>query len=105
MSRSFAIVLLALAVTLAGGPKTANAHERNTLVPRGHSEYKPSPIPDRVMLTLTEIPENSQSVNWRTNGRVEKSIAQITEAHGRPGLHLTARTVEGTHQEIKSENG
>lgn len=84
---------------------SASAHESNTLVPRGHDEYTPSPMPDRIMLMLTEQPHNSQTVNWRTNGRVEKSIAQITEAHGRPGLHLSAELVEGKHQEIKTQNG
>jgi len=83
----------------------ALSHEKNTLVPKGHQHYTPSPIPDRVMLTVTETPYDSQSVNWRTNARVEKSVAQITEAHGRPGLHLTAQTIEGTHQPIESENG
>lgn len=105
MSGYFSVLSLILSLSLAGGVATVSAHERNTLVPRGHSEYTPSPIPDRVMLTLTETPHNSQSVNWRTNGDVKQSIAQITEAHGRPGLHLTAETVEGAHQGIKTENG
>jgi len=87
------------------GLELAHAHERNTLVPHGHTEYAPGPIPDRVMLMLTSTPYNSQTVNWRTNGSVPKSIAQITKAHGRPGLHLTAETLEGNQQFVKTENG
>ncbi len=86
-------------------PSMAFAHEQNTLVPHGHDEYIPSPIPDRVILTLTESPHKSQMVNWRTNDRVERSIAQITKAHGKPGLHLTAKAIEGEHQLIQTENG
>lgn len=93
------------ALALVFATTTALAHERNTLIPRGHSEYTPSPIPDRVMLMLTASPHSSQAVNWRTNANVDQSIAQIALADGRPGLHLEARTVEGEHQAVKTENG
>lgn len=105
MSRTFSIISLVFSLVLVFQASDALSHERNTLVPRGHAHYTPSPIPDRVMLTLTETPHISQSVNWRTNGRVEESIAQITVAHGRPGLHLTAQTIEGKHESVKTENG
>ena len=92
-----------LVLMVAGMP--AVAHDRNTLVPRGHDAYTPSPIPDRVMLMLTAEPHNSQSVNWRTTAEVEQSIAQITRADGRPGLHLKAQSIEGQYQSVKTENG
>lgn len=96
---------ICLMVIFLIGHSMAFAHERNTLVPRGHSEYIPSPIPDRVMLTLTATPHNSQTVNWRTSDGVERSIAQITKAHGRPGLHLSAQTIQGNHEVVQTENG
>ena len=81
------------------------AHEGNTLVPEGHDHYKPSPIPDRVILMLTPTPQSSQTVNWRTNDRVTRSVAQITKALPTPGLHLNAATVDGQFQAVNSENG
>lgn len=98
-------LIVALILLNAICANTSLAHDGNTLVPDGYDAYSAGPIPDRVILMLTPTPHTSQAVNWRTNGRVHESLAQITPATGTPGLHLSARLVSGTHQAISSENG
>lgn len=96
-----ALVLLGVAGTSAGAEDEA----RNTLVPHGQHPYRPSGIPDRVILTITETPESSQIVNWRTAPGVDVSEAQIAVATASVGLHLDATTVVGTQRALLSENG
>lgn len=105
MSRFLSIFSLILSLLIVFPVPDAFSHEKNTLVPKGHQHYTPSPIPDRVILTMTETPTTSQTVNWRTNSNVQTSVAQITEALGTPGLHLSAHLVDGQPQSITSENG
>lgn len=95
-------VLVALLALL---PLLAAAQSRNTLVPPGHLQYAPGPIPDRVVLVLTQNPADSQTVNWRTNYAVEEARAQITEADDSPGLHLTAREAVGDTLARTSDSG
>ncbi|MFI6763396.1 fibronectin type III domain-containing protein [Micromonospora sp. NPDC050417] len=42
--------------------------------------YKPSPMPDRVILTPTATPATSQKVTWRAEASAEWAQAQILEA-------------------------
>ncbi|MEE4640005.1 MAG: fibronectin type III domain-containing protein [Wenzhouxiangella sp.] len=81
------------------------ADSLNTLVPPGHLQSAPGPIPDRVVLVLTQNPADSQTVNWRTNYAVEEARAQITVADDGPGLHLTAREAVGDTLARTSDSG
>ncbi|MEZ6045614.1 MAG: hypothetical protein R3C11_08570 [Planctomycetaceae bacterium] len=42
------------------------------LVPAGHV-WKPSAVPDRIVLSWKENPSNSQAVNWRTDLSVHRA--------------------------------
>ncbi len=100
---ALASAFMVLALLTAGG---LEAHEqRNTLVPRGELRYVASSDPDRVVLVLDQRPAHSQTVNWRTSFAAEQAVAQVTEAHDSPGLHLTARTVTGTTRPRTTDNG
>lgn len=96
-----------LGAFFAGLPaETVFAHEpRNTLVPVGETRYRASSDPDRVILVMDQRPARSQTVNWRTSHAVGEAVAQITEAHDTPGLHLTAREVQGTTRPRITDNG
>lgn len=92
-------MLLLLAVCAAGDD------DRNTLLPKGHSRYRPDAVPDRIVLVITEDPAHSQTVNWRTGRGMAVAEAQITRAADTPGLHLTAGTVRGLTRRELGENG
>lgn len=101
----FPVLLALLLAGVLGLPSSAQDVARNTLVPHGQHPYRPSGMPDRIILTITEAPESSQIVNWRTAPGVDVSEAQIAVATASVGLHLDADTVVGSQQALLSHNG
>jgi 3',5'-cyclic AMP phosphodiesterase CpdA len=67
--------------------------------------HKPSPIPDRIILTWTGDPVHTQSVNWRTDTTVTKAVAQIAPTGAGPKFVDKARTVEATTTPLKADLG
>jgi acid phosphatase type 7 len=96
--------LLALG-SLTGMGLAAPLAAQNTLVVEGVPRYEPTPYPDRIVLTPAEDPSRSQAVSWRTDASVARAVAQIAPAGASPGLHLSARTVEGSTTPLQAENG
>lgn len=96
---------VALAAVFAAATASSASDNRNTLLPDGYHHYIPSVVPDRIVLVPTATPEHSQTVNWRTEGNIDKTVAEITKATGHPGLHLEARRVTGESRTLASRNG
>lgn len=46
--------------------------------------FRPTPIPDRILLTWKGDPTTTQAVTWRTDTSVERGVAEITEADDGP---------------------
>jgi len=67
-----------------------------------HAErYRPTPMPDRIVLTWSGDPRTTQSVTWRTSTEVRTAFAEIAPAdHGpafaKAATRRTARTVPFT---------
>lgn len=78
---------------------------QNTLVLPGQSPYVASAYPDRVVLTPTATPHNSQQVSWRTNAKVSDAIAQLSLATDSPHLGRQTFDVSGVTQHLSAENG
>ncbi|MEM1326452.1 MAG: metallophosphoesterase family protein [Bacteroidota bacterium] len=57
--------------------------------------YPPSPIPDRIILMLTESPDESMAVNWRTSLAVDKAIVEVAKAGPSPDFAKEIQTFEG----------
>jgi len=91
------VVLLALAPGLA--------EAQNTLVPEGMPRYEPTGFPDRIVLTFAGDPAATQAVTWRTGPSVTRAVAEISVAGDSPGIHLTARAVEGSTTPLEAGNG
>ena len=56
--------------------------------------------PDRIILSLTEVPGTRMAVAWRTRTCHSPPAGQITVATGFTNLDKNARTVEGTTEEV-----
>ncbi|WP_373651190.1 fibronectin type III domain-containing protein [Schlesneria sp. DSM 10557] len=59
--------------------------------------YKPTPLPDRVILSWTGDPSRTQAVTWRTDTTVKQGLAEIAVAgdngvFSRSARQLTAKT-------------
>src|SRR5262245_56337726 len=73
----------------AGEPLTSQSDE-----PREYDQKlvsKPTPVPDRIILTWAGDPATSQAVTWRTDTSVAagKAVAQLALAEGGPGFDPT----------------
>ncbi|MFO1019280.1 MAG: metallophosphoesterase family protein [Planctomycetales bacterium] len=64
---------------------------------------KPTPRPDRIILTWTGDPATTQAVTWRTDMSPPKAWAQIAVAEDGPLFTKKAKDVEATTQVLKSD--
>src|SRR5262245_54810028 len=58
--------------------------------------YRPSALPDRIILTWPGDPATTQAVTWRTSVEVAKGLAEIAVADGGPGFPKGAKQVAAT---------
>lgn len=67
--------------------------------------YAPSKNPDRIILTWSEDPATTQTVNWRTDETVDASFAEITAATDGPGFVPSLRRLPSKTNVLDSSNG
>ena len=66
--------------TAADPPVAAGQHDERPVAQVSPAEmYKPTAIPDRIILTWSDDPQTTQSVTWRTSTEVARGIAEIAE--------------------------
>jgi len=82
-----------------GGPALAGYGPEAAIDP------KPSPLPDRVILTWSGDPSTTQSVTWRTDATVEDAYAEIAVADRTPEFYKKARRVAATTSVLDTESG
>jgi hypothetical protein len=86
-------------------PLIGIAHDGNhkPIAAKPADVYKPSLIPDRIVLTWKEDPRTTQAVTWRTSTEVAHAMAQIAVATDGPILLKQALQVEATTQHLKTD--
>lgn len=68
--------------------------------------HKPSPIPDRIILTWAGDPAHTQAVTWRTDTTVNAAQAQIAESTGGTAFKANAVTVPaGSNTPVAASTG
>jgi hypothetical protein len=65
--------------------------------------YKPTTLPDRIVLTWAGDPATTQAVTWRTSVEVTKAIAEIAVAEAGPAFPVKAKRVAATTQPLKTD--
>jgi len=65
--------------------------------------YKPTAMPDRIVLTLNGDPRTSAAVTWRTSVDVVKGIAEIAEAEANPYFSEKSKQIEATSTALKTD--
>lgn len=55
--------------------------------------YRPSVMPDRIVLSWTDTPAHSEAVTWRTDTSITTAVAQIATADSGTNIESRARTV------------
>lgn len=88
----------------------AHEGEHETAEFTDKEQHRPTPLPDRVVLTWSSDPTTSIDVTWRTDPSSEASVAEYARADSLVGSLASgnvphAARVEGTSQEFTSDLG
>ncbi len=67
--------------------------------------YAPSKNPDRIILTWSDDPATTQTVNWRTDSSVEQGYAEISEATDGPHFVRDLTRISSKIDELESSVG
>lgn len=67
--------------------------------------HRPSPMPDRIILTWTGDPTRTQAVTWRTDSSVLQGLAQIAPSEDGPAFTKRAREVLARSRSFTSDLG
>ncbi len=103
--------LLLLTVQLLLAPLPAWAHDDETDHDHGpvkvadETIYRPTPMPDRVVLTWKNDPSTTQAVTWRTDASVKRACAQWAQADAGPGFVENAKTLAADTVFLDTETG
>jgi hypothetical protein len=73
-------------------------------------QHRPTPLPDRVVLTWSGDPRHSIDVTWRTDPSVGATVAELARADSlvgnmKDGRVPHAQRVEGSHEPFESDLG
>lgn len=78
-------------------------HEHRPRAAEAKEVYKPTVLPDRIILTWSGDPATTQAVTWRTSVEVTKAWAEITEADSGPLFVSRAVKVPATSQALLTD--
>jgi 3',5'-cyclic AMP phosphodiesterase CpdA len=81
----------------------ASDHKHHVTAVEHAEMYKPTAMPDRIILTCGGDAKTTQSVNWRTSTEVVGGLAEITEAEAGPYFPEKARQVEAVSQSLETD--
>ena len=88
-----ATALLSTSVAPVFGHDDTVEHSHGPTAADARQVYRPTVLPDRIVLTWTSDPATTQAVTWRTSTEVTSAVAQIAIADAGPGFPLTAETI------------
>lgn len=105
-TRSTVLRYLALSTVLLTGLSAASGHEGHehavTAVSPAET-YKPTAMPDRIILTWTGDPRTTQAVTWRTSTEVAHGVAEIVKAEAGPYFPEKAQVYEATTEALQTD--
>ncbi|MES2789885.1 MAG: metallophosphoesterase family protein [Planctomycetota bacterium] len=107
-SRRNLLLLLALAGFSATTALAHDGHDHPPETPKAVDEtvlYRPTAMPERLLLTWHANPATSQAVTWRTDATVTKAFAEIAVATVGPTFTATAKTVPAKTGKYASDLG
>jgi 3',5'-cyclic AMP phosphodiesterase CpdA len=67
--------------------------------------YRPTPLPDRIVLTFRGDPATSMAVTWRTDCSVLAPLAQIARATDNSGFEATVETGRAQSEDLATDLG
>ena len=101
--RAFAVLLAAFLTTAP-----ACSHDSPHKTPQKVADadaHRPTPLPDRILLTWSQDPTTTQSVTWRTDDSVTRAFAEIAEAGDGQLFRQVARRIDAATAPLKTDLG
>ncbi|MEZ6059401.1 MAG: metallophosphoesterase family protein [Planctomycetaceae bacterium] len=98
-----ATALLSTSVAPVFGHDDTVEHSHGPTAADARQVYRPTVLPDRIVLTWTSDPATTQAVTWRTSTEVTSAVAQIAIADAGPGFPLTAETITASSQALLTD--
>ena len=83
------------------GPGTAEVS--SPIKVANDAAHKPTPLPDRVILTWTGDPSRTQAVTWRTDTTITRGLAEIAVATDNAGFARAARQLTAKTHLLESD--
>lgn len=113
MGRSMGIAMAygALGISVAASPASLVAQEADvrqevivpSVSPRDY--YAPSAMPDRIVLSFSDDPQTTRSVNWRTSTEVASAFAELAVADAGPAFTRHAVELTATTSRLSTDLG
>jgi hypothetical protein len=66
---------------------------------------RPSPIPDRIVLTWLTDPATSQAITWRSDTTVTRAVVEIAPAEASPRFMLAVDSVAAQTERVETDSG
>ena len=101
------VLVLLLAVAWTAAPCSAHEghdHDKPTKV-RPAIVYRPTAVPDRIVLTWADDPSTTQAVSWRTDMSVNHAVAEIALAEAGPKFAAKAKRIDATTTPLRTDLG
>lgn len=96
-------VVVSLAALLVGSAWGHEGHKPKKVIDA--DAYRPTALPDRIILTWSGDPATTQAVTWRTSTEVTEAVAEVGVATAGPELAKIAKTVNAKTQPLKTDLG
>ncbi len=107
-TRTIYLLALPLFLSCAGiepARETGHVHHHNASYDTAAHDARPSPVPDRIVLTWNGDPSSSQAVTWRTDASVVDALVEIAPATASPRFMVDVRKVPARTHAVVTENG
>jgi DNA repair exonuclease SbcCD nuclease subunit len=101
---SILCIMNSLPVSAHGDELEGHEHDHARVAAIRPAEmYAPTVMPDRIVLTLNEDPQTTQTVTWRTSTGVSTAYAEIADAEAGPGFPEKAVRFTAKSEALKSD--
>jgi hypothetical protein len=103
MPRLLPAVLAGLLVLVSLPLSAHDGHDHPPPAAKPAEVYKPTLLPDRIILTWAGDPATTQAVTWRTSTEVTKAFAEIALADAGPNFPKSARRLPARTELLTSD--
>jgi len=94
---------MALALTASSSTWAHEGHDHAVAAVKPADYYKPTAMPDRVVLTLNGDPRTSAAVSWRTSVEVTQGMVEIAKAEANPYFSEKAKQMIAATEALKTD--